>query len=108
MRLLLSVLAIVFVGVSASASDSASKKAQVLSEETVQMANGHYILKSVCIASSDYSEMKAYEFCMDSAHIINLLSNDGAMFSSSCSPDRYPSVCTDFNAYVLRTRMSVY
>ncbi len=108
MRLLLSVLAIGFVCVSATASDSASKKVQALSEETVQLANGHYTLKSVCIASSNYSEMKAYEYCMDSAHIINMLSDDGVMLSSSCTADRYPSVCTDFNAYILRTRMSVY
>lgn len=108
MRLLLSVLVIGFVCVSATASDVTSKSVQTLSEESVQAANGVYNLKSVCISASNYSEIKAREFCMDDAHTISMLSTDRVMVSSSCNPDGYPSRCSEINSYILRTRMSVY
>lgn len=108
MRFVLSILAIGFVCVTANGSDSASKTTQVLSEETVQLANGFYNLKSVCIAATSYDAMKSREFCMDDAETVNLLSTDSVMMGASCTPDSYPSRCPHYNAYILRTRMSIY
>lgn len=103
MRMFLA-LALMLVSVSAMA---ANKKVQVIEESHVELANGYYTLKGVCIASTDYSAMKAYEFCSDNAGTINMLSTDNVMMSASCSPDVSNS-CSDYNAYILRTRMSVF
>ncbi len=108
MRLLLSFLAIGFVCVTATANDSVTKNVEVISEEAGVLANGNYKLKSVCISASNYSEIKAREFCMEDSHTVNLLSTDAVMMSASCNPAAYSECPTSLNAYVLRTRMSIF
>ena len=108
MRLLLSFLAVGFVCVAATANDTVTKNVEVISEETVQLANGNYRLKSVCISASSYSEVKAREFCLDDSHTVNLLSTDAVLMSANCTPAGYSDCPTSVNAYILRTRMSIF
>jgi hypothetical protein len=104
---LLSIVLVALVCVSASASELATKKTQVISEQTFEAANGNYTLKTICIAATDYSQLKAREYCQDDASTINMMSTDRVLMSSSCFPD-VSGRCSDYNAFLLQTRMSIF
>src|SRR6476660_10056154 len=101
MRLSIVLVALVcaFAANSASANELAAKKTQTLSEQTFEAANGNYTLKTICIAATDYSQMKAREFCNDDASTINMMSTDRVLMSSSCFPDT-SGRCSDYNAFL--------
>lgn len=103
--LLLSVL-FVCVGSIALAADMRSTP---IATEQVKNVNGHYVLTTICVTSSDFSTWEAGRFCAGHSNAINLLSTNDAMISSQCEPASYMySQCYYENGYILKTRMSVW
>lgn len=103
--ILLSVL-FVFVG---SVAQSAEMRSTRIASEQVKSINGHYVLSTICVTSSDFSTWEAGRFCAEHSNAINLLSTNEAMISSQCSPASYMySQCYYDRGYILKTRMSVW
>jgi hypothetical protein len=101
-------LSVLFVLVGSVALASEMRSTPVASEQ-VKSVNGHYVLSTICVTSSDYSSWEAGRFCSQHSNAINLLSTNEAMISSQCEPANYMYAdCYYQNGYILKTRMSVW
>jgi hypothetical protein len=101
--IIMAVVALLFV----STSQAAEMRLDKIDSAKASATAGIYDFTAICVSSTDYNPSSAREFCYSHAGVVNMLTNEQVMMSSSCQPAPYGTTCGYKYGYVLTTRMSI-